>query len=87
MEKANIIQIHKRGDKQITKNYRPVSLLPIGSKIFETDIFNSLFKYLENNKVLTSNQSGFRPGYSCVHQLFSKSFEANLSLQVRGVFF
>ena len=77
---------------QITKNYQPVSLLPISSKIFEKIIFNSLFKYLEDNKFLTCNQSGFRHGDSYAHQLFSiahkiyKLFDANLSLEVRGVF-
>ena len=74
------------------KNYRPVSLLPVCSKIFEKVIFNSLFKYLEDNNLLNGNQSGFPPGDSCVHQLLSitheiyKAFDANPSLEVRGVF-
>ena len=74
------------------KNYRPVSLLPIFSKIIEKVIFNSLFKYLDDNNLLTNNQSGFRPDDSCVHQLLSimheiyKAFDANPSLDVRGVF-
>ena len=54
-KKANIIPIHKKADKQVIKNYRPVSLLPICSKIFEEIIFNSLFKYLEDNKLLNCN--------------------------------
>ena len=81
------------GDKQIN-NYRPVSLLPICSKIIEKIIFNSLFGYLEDNELLNCNQSGFiRSGDSCVHQLLMcvtheiyKSFDANPSLEVRGVF-
>ena len=91
-KKANIISVHKKGDKQIINNYRPVSLLPICSKIFEKIIFNSLFEYLEDNKLLNCNQSGFRSGDSCVHQLLSitheiyKTFDANPSLEVRGVF-
>ena len=74
------------------KNYRPVLLLPICSKIFEKVIFNSLFKYLDDNNFLTSNQSDFQPGDSCAHQLLSithdiyKAFDANLSLDVRVVF-
>ena len=82
----------KKHDKQLMKNYQPVSLLPICSKIFEKVIFNSLFKYLDDNNLLTSNQSGFRPGDSCVHQLLSitheiyKAFDANPSLDVRGIF-
>ena len=78
---------------QIIKNYRPVSFLPISSKAFEKIMFNSLFKYLEDNKLLTCNQSGFRHGDSYVYQLFSithkiyKSFDTNLPLEVRGIFF
>ena len=69
-----------------------MSLLPICSKIFEKIIFNSFFKYLEDNKLLNCNQSGFRPSDSCVHQLLSitheiyKSFDANPSFEVRSVF-
>ena len=89
-KKANIIPVHEKGDKQIIKNYRPVSLLPICGKIFEKIIFNFLFKYLEDNKLLNCNQSGILPGDSFVHHLLSitheifKSFDANPS---RGVFF
>ena len=55
-------------------------------------MFNSHFVHLHNNNLLNSNQSGFRPGDSCVHQLISithdiyKAFDANPSLEVRGVF-
>ena len=91
-KKANIIPVHKKGDKQLITNYRPVSLLPICGKVFEKIIFNSLFVYLNNNNLLNSNQSGFRPGDSCVNQLISithdiyKAFDANPSLEVKGVF-
>ena len=73
------------------KNCRPVSLLPICYKIFEKIIFNSLFKYLEDNKLLTCNQSGFRPSNSCLHQLLSIThkvynlFDPNPSFEVTGV--
>ena len=89
-KKANIIPVHKKGDKQLITNYRPVSLLPICGNVFEKIIFNSLFVHFNN--VLNSNQSGFRPGDSCIHQLISithdiyKAFDANPSLEVRGGF-
>ena len=59
----------KKAIKQLIQNYRPVSLLPICGKILEKLIFNSLFKYLENNDLLNPHQSEFRAGDSCVHQL------------------
>ena len=46
-KKANIVSIHKKGEKDLIKNYRPVSLLPIFWKFFERLIFNSLFKYID----------------------------------------
>ena len=84
--------IHGKVGKQLIQNYRPVSLLSICGKIFEKLIFDSLFKYLENNDVLNPRQSGFRPGVSRVHQLLSvtydiyKSLDANPSLEVRDIF-
>ena len=74
-KKANIVPIHKKGDKQLIQNYRPVSLLPTCGKIFEKIIFNSLFKYLENDNFLNPHQYGFRPGDSCVHQLLSITYD------------
>ena len=85
-------QFIKKRNKQIINNYRLVSLLPICNKNFEKIIFNSLFEYLEDNKLLNCNQSGFRSGDSCVHQLLSitheiyKSFDTNPSIEARGVF-
>ena len=65
--------------------------MPVCFKIFEKVMFNSLFKYLDDNNLLSSNQSGFWSCDSCVHQLLSithriyKVFDANPSLDVRGV--
>ena len=87
-----MIPVHKKCGKQLIANYRPVSLLPICGKSFETIIFNLLFVHFNNNNLLNSNQPGFRPGDSCIHQLISifhdiyKAFDANPSLEVRGVF-
>ena len=49
--KEIIVPIHKKGDKQIIKNYRPVSILPICGKIFEKLIFNKMFIYFSANKL------------------------------------
>ena len=52
MEKANIVPIHKKGDKQTVINYRPVSLLPICGKIFEQLLYNEMPNFfLENIQV------------------------------------
>ena len=91
-KRANVTPIHKKGDKQIIKNYRPISLLPICSKLFEKIIFNHLYNFLNSNALLTKNQSGFRPGDSTINQLISfvndihTSFDNRKSFEVRSVF-
>jgi len=89
---ANVIPVHKKGDKQIINNYRPISLLPICGKIFEKIVFNQLYTYLVSNNLITKNQSGFRAGDSAINQLLEftntvhKSFDNRPSLEVRSVF-
>ena len=92
-KKGNIVPIHKKGDKSIVKNYRPVSLLPILSKLFEKCIYDTLYSYFESHNLFSECQSGFRKGDSCVSQLLSithnifKGFDASpSSLDTRGVF-
>ena len=68
-KKAHVVPVRKKRDKQCLKNYRPISLLPICSKIFERLIYNELFTFFTDNNLISPNQSGFRPGDSCVNQL------------------
>ena len=84
--------MHKKDDKQVINNYRSVSILPICGKVFEKLIFNSVYKYLEEQKLLSADQSGFRENDSCVNQLLSivlniySAFDAYPTLESRGVF-
>lgn len=57
---AKIIPILKNGDKEITSNYRPISVLPILSKIMEKIINSRLQEFLDDNKLLCNYQYGFR---------------------------
>ena len=68
---ANVISVHKKSDKQILKNYRTVSLLPICGKVFERLIYNSLFEYFIENDLISPNKSGCKPGDSYTNQLIS----------------
>ena len=89
-KKANVVPIHKKGDKQLLKNYRPISLLPICGKMFERILYNKLYPFLEQNNSISQNQSGFRSGDSCINQLLSITHEIFESIdqgfEVRGVF-
>ena len=88
-KKANIVPIHKKGDKQTLENYRPVSLLPICGKILERLMFNEMFNFFIENKLISSNQSGFKPGDSCINQLLYITHEIyesfDMGLEVRSV--
>ena len=70
-----VVPVHKKGRKQTLKNYRHVSLFPICREIFERSVYNSLFEFFIANKLISSNQSGFKPGNSCINQLLSISHE------------
>ena len=91
-KRQNICPIHKKDGKQIISNYRIVSLLPICKKIFERLIFNSLYEYFEENKLLSIHQFGFWSNDSCVNQLLPivhnlyKTFGAYPTLETCSVF-
>ena len=70
-KKPNVAPVFKKGDKQCVKNYRPVSLLPICSKIFERIMYNNTYNYLINSNLISQNQSGFKRGDSSINQFLS----------------
>ena len=61
---AEIIPLHKGGEKTIATNYRPISLLPILGKMFEKVIVNRFTNFFDKNKVISPNQFGFRRHHS-----------------------
>ena len=80
---AKVISIYKSGSKTDVSNYRPISILPVVSKIFERVAFTRLYSFLEKNNILHNCQYGFRPGRSTEDatlrfvQDVSKAFENN----------
>ena len=89
---ANITPVHKKEEKLIVKNYRPISLLPIFAKVFEKLLFNLLFAHFHDNNLFTKCQCGFMPDDSCISQLLSivheiqSSFDCNLPVETRALF-
>ena len=73
--KKVVVPIHKKDDKQCLKNYRPLSLLPICGKVFEKLIFNEMFKFFIENKLISPNYLGFKSCDSCINQLLAITHE------------
>ena len=64
MKAAKITPIHKGDSVLSVGNYRPISLLPIFSKIFERLIYNRLIVFITENKILSKLQFGFQKNKS-----------------------
>ena len=57
---AKIIPLHKSGSTKSFDNYRPISVLPIVSKVIEKIVHKQLMNFLDKNKLLSTRQFGFR---------------------------
>ena len=78
MKIAKVIPIFKKGLKTSVENYRPISLLPVFSKLLERIVYNRLSEFLNENNVLYEKQFGFRNKHSTSHAtayLASKLYE------------
>ena len=60
MKLAKVVPLHKGDSVLNVCNYRPISLLPIFSKIFERLIYNRLIKFIDHNQILSQLQLGFQ---------------------------
>ena len=70
---ARVAPIFKSGQPDDRSNYRPISVLPVLARVFEKFIHNQLYDYLDRNKHLFSNQSGFRALHSVVTCLLNNT--------------
>ena len=61
---ALVTPIYKKGDKSEPSNYRPISSLPILSKIFESTIKDQITCFLEKEHLISDRQFGFRKHHS-----------------------
>ena len=90
LEKRQCCSCLQKGDKQVLKNYRPISPLSVCGKIFDKLIFNEKFKFFIENDLVSPNEFVFKPGDSFINQFLSithdisKSFDCGC--EARGVF-
>ena len=63
-KRAKVVPLLKKGDRFDPKNYRPVALLPILSKVLERAVYLQLVEYLDNNQILHPNHHGSRRAHN-----------------------
>ena len=68
---ARVTPIFKNGSTKNRSNYRPISVLPVLSRLFEKLIYDQLYEYLDSNKHLFKDQYGFRNMHSVVSCLLN----------------
>jgi len=64
---ARVVPIYKSGNVKELTNYRPVSVLPCLSKLFERVVYNRLVEFIEKHSILSECQFGFRKKHSTEH--------------------
>ena len=74
-KRARVSPVFKDGVKADPNNYRPISVLPVVSKLIERVVFNQFYGYLNENNILTESQSGFRPRFSTEITLLEETNE------------
>ena len=89
---AKLKPLYKKGSTTLPKNYRPISLLPLISKIIEKVIHDQTQAFLDENKILYRFQSGFRKHFStdsCLSYINNKiatGFESSLDTDLQKAF-
>ena len=73
------------GVTEVPSNYRPISLLPIFSKIFEKLMYRRLFRFLEVHNLLYSLQFGFQENHSIDHALVSLTEAIRILLIIKDL--
>ena len=66
---ARFAPIFESGQADDRSNYRPISVLPFVSRVFERLIYNQLYDYLDGNKLLFSNLALFQSGFRTLHSV------------------
>ena len=82
---ANVVPIHKAGDPKQVSNYRPISILPTLSKLFEKIVHKRLYKFLTKFNILHKSQFGFRSGHSTIDALSLILHKIHTSLEAGKV--
>ena len=86
---AKVTPLQKPGNKNDVGNLRPVSLLPLPSKLIEKIVHSRIYQHCEKNNILDARQGGFRPNHSTIHttamfinDIYTAMNDKNISIAV-----
>ena len=87
---GKIVPLYKTGNKIVMSKYRPISILPTISKIFEILLHKRIYQFFQRNEVIHDNQFGLRKEHSTIHAIqtaiSSVVTSLNSSYQSMGIF-
>ena len=79
---ARVTPIFKNGQRNLPENYRPISVVPVISKIMERILYDQLCNYLTKFRILSDCQFGFRKSHSTTTALLDCTNEWYVNLVV-----
>ena len=97
LKRAKVLPLYKKNEDFLFCNYRPVSLLPGVSKVFERILYNQMYEYFTKLKVFYKSQYGFRQFHSTelatlelvdrvTHTMDNKKLPVNIYLDLSKAF-
>ena len=78
---ARVAPILKDGPNDESSNYRPISVRPVVSRLFEKLIYDQLYHYLDSNKLIFGKRSAYRQLHSVLSCLLKCTNDRYLNIE------
>ena len=82
---ARVTPIFKKGQRTMLDNYRPISILPVVSKLMERILYDQMYDYLKKQNILSEHQFGFRQFHSTTTTLLDCTNEWYINMDRHGL--
>ena len=78
---AKVTPIFKSGAKDNVSNYRPISILPVFSKVLERIMYKAVYNHLDSKGLLYEKQFGFQRNHSTEHAILQLTRDITSSFE------